>query len=405
MKPKDILHAMNDIDCELLETAERKSKKPKRNLIKWCSAAACFAVVAAAGVFLIPKINDVLTNKTNESVTMIDGIERRYKKSAVAAGESAVIWPWEYLTPAEQYTFMVFNGTAYRTRGRSVGEGFLSVSLGTCTAEGYDVYTEKKYTKEFEVRAIGNVDRGNMVAVCMEGEYIVFLRDDNPFPSNFGEFLSAYALAENLSLSRFSVQGGFENKGHYIVKEDDYIWQVLSQCTYAPRVEDNNWDRGDRNYLSFTATSEPLGFYKKVLYVTEDGFVWTNILDYAYIFEIGTEAAEQIITYAKENSTETEAEPYRKSLSGTVVEIGADYILIDDSVLCVDENDGMVFKVPTHDLRIRRVIDSPVSTIEVGDVVVVEYNGTIDTANGNIVSGAFSISVGIIADGSVLIPE
>ena len=62
---------------------------------------------------------------------------------------------------------------------------------------------------------------------------------------------------------------------------------------------------------------------------------------------------------SKENSTETEAEPYRKSLSGTVVEIGADYILIDDSVLCVDENDGMVFKaICTNQVDISEIIDN-----------------------------------------------
>ena len=187
------------------------------------------------------------------------------------------------------------------------------------------------------------------------------------------------------------------------MNNDSDIWDVLNTRRDAEFVEDDNWGRGDRNYISFTATSDALGIYKRVFRVTEDGYIWTNIFDYVYIFQIGEEAAAQIISYAAENGTESEAEPYNAVLARTLTEITDDYILVDDTVLCSDEKEGMAFKVYLDDLRISRCIDF--GGINVGDIVVVNFTGNIDTEAGNVVEGAFSLSKGNISDGEVSVPE
>ena len=122
-----------------------------------------------------------------------------------------------------------------------------------------------------------------------------------------------------------------------------------------------------------------------------------------YIFRIGQEAADQIISYAVKNGTESEMEPYNASLAGTLTGVGDDYILVDDTVLCSDGNDGMTFKVYLNDLRISRWIDF--GGISVGDIVVVHFTGNIDTDAGNVVEGAFSLSKGTISGGGVSVPE
>jgi len=397
MKTKNIMHALNDIDFDMIENAEAKKKTSKNIWLKWGSIAACFALVLAVGVYVLPKLNT--------SSTLIDGIERRYKEGMISAGETYIEWPWEYKTLSEKYTQIVFNGTEYRTRSQTIGKEYLGESLGSCKANGFDTYTDKSYSEEFEVRAIKGIDSNHLVAVNMDGEFITFLLDDNPFPATFGEFINTYTLNETLPFNRYSEQEGNKNKGYYLVNDDDYVWQILSECTDAPWVADDHWSRSDRNYISFTATSEALGVYKKVFYVTEDGYVRTNIMEYGYTYEIGSEAAEKIIRYVRENSEEVKSEPYHKSVSGTVVEIGDDYILIDDSVLCVNKNEGMVFKIPADDLRIRRTLIAPYGTVKVGDIVMVEYTGTIDTENNNTVDGAFSVNKGTLVDGGLAIPE
>ncbi|MBQ1208712.1 MAG: hypothetical protein IIX65_09295, partial [Lachnospiraceae bacterium] len=74
-----------------------------------------------------------------------------------------------------------------------------------------------------------------------------------------------------------------------------------------------------------------------------------------------------------------------------------------DSVLCKNPKDGMVFKVSTDDLRIRRCVEF--GGISVGDIVVVDFKGEIKVDAGNLVEGAYSLSEGYLHDGFVAVPE
>ncbi len=395
MKPKNILRALNDIDYDIVNEAEMKKKSKNNIWLKLGAAAACFALVLGAGALLFAG------EKGN--ITIIDGIERRYKTFTIA-DEGGMEWPWEYKTPIEKYASMVVDGVEYRTRAQKIREELLGEPLEIGTAEGYDIYSDKLYTAKFEVRAIHGIEDHNVVAVNLDGSYVVFLKSDNPFPESLGEFFGTYSLCTTLPLGRFSAVESEANTSYYVVNNDDYIWQILSECADAPRISDDLWNRPEK-YLSFTATSEELGIYKKALYVTEDGYLWTNAMEYAYVFDIGTSAAGKIITYAMENSEKTVFEPYVKSIAGTVCEIGEGYILVDDSILCTNENDGIVFKVLTDDPRVSRCFDWTYGRIHVGDAVNVEYKGTVDASMGYVVYGAFNVSRGSIVDGDMLILE
>ena len=211
-------------------------------------------------------------------------------------------------------------------------------------------------------------------------------------------------LSETLPLSKFSVNEGYKEKGDYQISDDAYIWQILSECRDAEAYSGaDKWNRGDRNYLSFTATSEALGVYKKVFYITEDGYVATNVFNYQFVYFIGEDKANSIITYAKNNSTEVEPEQYEYTIAGTITEIGDGYILIDDTVLCKDKNDGMVFKILTEDLQIRRYVEC--GNYKVGDTVAVKFQTEIVLGENNTVSGAISMYKGKVTDGGMAVPE
>ena len=150
--------------------------------------------------------------------------------------------------------------------------------------------------------------------------------------------------------------------------------------------------------VSFTATSEKLGIYKKGVSISAGGYLDTNIAEYGYVFYIGEEAAQAIIDYVLENSTKAEPEPYDYRLTGTVTEICDGYFLLDDSVLAAGK--GMTFRVPTEDLLISRWLDF--GGIGVGDLIAVSYTGGIKEGT---VQGAYNISPAFLADGQVLIPE
>lgn len=396
MTSKKFSEAMSELDSKYVNEAINYKKKARRHVwVKWGIAVACFSTVFLPGIFA--------HRKTDSSAVYIGGIVRNYKNVYVMGNESAIVWPWEYKTIAEQYTIINLNGKEYYSRGRSVDASLIGELIGTVDVMGYDDYTNQYHKITSEVYGIDGISEDCIVAVKLGEEFYTFSHNEYAPPANWGEVLDNYSLNQTLPLNQFTEYAGYQENGYFTLNNDAYIWDVLNACRDAEFVEDDSWNEGTRDYLSFTATSDALGIYMATFNVTEDGYIWTNIFDYAYIFRIGPEAADQIISYAKENRTESEAEPYNFSVAGTLTEIKDGYILVDDTILCSDENDGMIFKVFLNDLRISRCIDF--EGIGVGDIVVVCFTGDIDIDAGNVIEGAFSLSKGTIYDGGVSVPE
>lgn len=392
MKTPRITNAVGHIDDKLITDAAESRKKKNNNWIKW-GAAACFAVIAIAGAAILPSV----LNK-GEALTA-----DRYKDLYIMSSESAIIWQWEYLTDSEKYRQIEIGDISYNSKGRSVSEELVGESLGTYTISGYDEINEEWHSISAEAYRLNNIAEEQFIAVKLEDKHYVFMNGEYAPPATLGELMGDIDLPEVIELSRFSEKRSGPDSSHFRLENDDYIWEVLSDCESAPFVEDQMWHEGGREYISFTISSEAMGVYKNVMYITQDGYLWTNAFSWQYLFYIGEEAAGKIISYAKANSEQAEYEPYMNTLAGTVTEITDDYILIDDSVLCKDPDDGISYKVPLDDLRISRYVDSGV--IKVGDTVQVSYTGEIDAADGNCVNSAVDISKAIISEEDILILE
>lgn len=347
------------------------------------------------------------TDETTSDVPIKPGkTGDRYKDLNIFADEYAIVWSWECLTIYEKYTNLEIDGVEYFGKGRAVSAALVGESIGNYTVVGYDRTNDnKKYTAEFEVYKLQDIAQNQFVAVKMDGSYYVFKSKVYAPPSTLGELMETVNLPRVVELNRFSVNGDNSNRNYFILNSDDYIWEVLSNCKSAVFVEDQNWTKtiGDRDYLSFSITSDALGVYKVVMYVTEDGYLWTNAFGRQYLFNIGEDAAGKIIKYAKENSTEADFEPYENSVTGKIVEITEEYILLDDSILCKDPADAITYKILLNDLRISRYVERKI--VKVGDTVQITYEGEIDEANGNTINSAISVSKAFISSGVVLIPE
>ena len=394
---KDKLDTIGYIDDQLVEKADKYSVAKKKNAwVKWCAMAACLCLVVVGTIGLL--------NSSSDSADQISvgGVMRKYKNVSVGGSEEAIQWPWEYKTVAERFSTISFEGKEYSIKS-TVSETFVGDEIGACEAVGYDVYTEQEYRQTFDVWQISGIPEDLMVAVEMEGQFYTFQYNEYIPPETLGEVLDNYNLPQTLALGKFSDDKDGMETGYYSLSDDDYIWRILDGCRGARFVEDEAGGRISRDRITFTATSEPLGVYKRAFYVSADGYVSTNIFNWAYTFYIGEEAAEDIITYAKKNAVESEQEPYYYSLAGTLTEIGDGYLLVDDSILCADENDGMVFKVMATDIRISRCIDF--QKISTGSIVVIRFTEPIDTEAGNIVNGAVSMEKGTLLDGGVAVEE
>lgn len=399
MKIPKMVSAMGHLDDELIALGmeEKRKEKGRLPLRKWGGVAACFVLAAAVLLVLEPWRGE---ESGSESRTASEDVS--VPSYIFSGSEIAIEWPWEYKLLQEKYYFAEFDGAEYASRNAAVGEALLGQALGSCVARGEDVYTGQTHTEELEVFEIRGISPKRMIAVGKDGDYGVYMNNSASFPATLGETAEEFGLEEHLKLSRFAECEGYGDKNYRVMKEDGFVWEAIARCGETERVKDlpPSWLL-NRRYLSFTATSEALGVYKRVLYVTEDGYLATNVFDVEAAYFIGKEAAMEIIRFARENSAEAEFEPYEQSVAGTVTEIGEDYLLVDSSVLCGDPAKGQVYRVPLTDLRIRRSVEF--GGIRVGDVVSVAFRG--ELTEENLVLGAVSVARGKLVEGDVAIPE
>ena len=300
----------------------------------------------------------------------------------------------EYLTLREKCGTIEFGNMKYEGKSKdSIGDReIIGELIGTC----------KVYEEDVEVYSIKGIQKEALVAVELDGDFYVYANENIQKPQTFGEFLEIYSLQEYIEFNKFSVCEGYEEKGIYKIDDDLPIWEILLECE-AVELEDTDefLAEGSDNYLSFSITSEALGAYKQVIAISEEGYLDTNVLEVGCTYYIGEEAALNIIQYAKENSVETEYEPYEQTVAGLVIEKSKEYIWVDDSSLCANVQDGNIYEISTEDIRIRRCIE--LEDVQIGDVVVISYHD--DIGDDNEIPGAFSMSKGRIEGKSIVISE
>ena len=395
---------MQNIDDEVLQECEKKNKP----WIKRAAVAACAALVIISAVIVVPMLTKA--PETPEQPAVID--KDRYDKTAFA-GEIAIEWPREYQTPMERYSAFEFNGAAYVSRSNVISdESLLGEIIHDENASKYEIFGWDSYTEEekqelemegFEIRKIKNADSDKLIAVRIFGEYVVFRSciGEKEFPQTFKEFYDGYGLSQTLKLDTYCEKKGYGTDDWFKTDAGQYVIDALADCGGAPLVSSDGAYFSGKKGITFTATSEALGIYKRSLTVTEDGYLCTNIAEYGYTFEIGKDKANDIISYVKAHSEKAEYEPYYNTVAGIITEIGDGYILVDDSVLCKDEKDGIVFRIPTDSLIVRRWIEY--YHLGVGDAVLIEYKGCI--SKDGTVNGIVSVNEAVIFEDGIYVEE
>lgn len=325
-------------------------------------------------------------------------------KYVITSKETSIEWPWRYLTSYEKYGTIDFENIKYSSKSiiQINNTEVIEEFIGTCKVYGKDEFTNECFEENVEVFSLRGISKEALIAVKIDDEFYVYANANINKPQTLGGFLEKYSLQEYLSFEKFSICNGYKENGHYKLSDDFQIWKILTECESA-KVEniDDFFDEEDKNYLSFTVTSDALGVYKRGVYISEDGYFATNILDFASTYYIGEKAALTIIKYAKENSVETEFEPYEQTIAGILIEKNEGFILVDDSDLCVNEQDGKIYKLLTDDIRIKRCMEF--EDVQMGDIVVISYYGNI--IDDNEISGAYSMHKGMIDGVNIVIRE
>ena len=392
MKTPKIVNAIGNLDDELIVEAIKKPKKARITpLIKWSTLVACFTAVIILGINIGPALFKTPSKPYS-----------RYKDFTLQTEESAIIWPWEYLTLSEKYIEFTLDGDIYMSRGVAVSETFVGNLIGRYQVFGYDEYTDETPSSYFDVYELKHAKKSQLVAVKMENSYYVFKNDVYSPPATLGDLFNLIDLSKAVELNYFSEESDGPDGVHFELNDDTHIWEILKECKNAPFVEDDNWSYIGKENISFSVTSEMLGVYKVAMIITNDGYLWTNAFSWQYLFNIGEDAANKIIKYAKENSKKAEYEPYDKTQAGKITEITDEFLVLDDSILCNNPKDGITYKILLNNPYITRHIK--LGSIEVGDIVQVHYTKEISTTE-NTIDSATSLSEVRIFEGELLIEE
>ncbi len=409
-----MMDAVNGIDEELIEKylkteamLEAKKARRRRMLwVKWGAAAASAALITSAALAVtIPLLNRE-KEPTGEKIPGKETEASRYKDMSIITPELGIVWPWEYQTVYEQYSDIEVNGMKYLGTRREISSELIEKKLGSYQATGYDNFAEAPdhiHYKTFDAYEISNVLPSRRIAVEMEGKYYVFSAEDHQAPAQLGTVLEQCKFAQVMELELFWKKEPEKEHRYFSLKDDAYVWEILNSCRSAPVADAMGWNQNEKNCIGFTLTSESLGVYKHAMYITEDGYLWTNVFDVAYLYNIGTDAAGKIISYAMGNCENAEYEPYELNIIGNVTEIADGYMLVDDSVRCIDPEDGIVYKVLLKDMRMQRYVENQI--IKVGSSVMIRYEKEINAENGYVIDSAVSASKVIITEKGVMIPE
>lgn len=399
MKTPRFANAVGYIDDDLItDEADCRKKTKHFPWLRWGAFAACFAVAVVVAVMVIQMMQNDPSN------IAIEDHVRPYKDVSIMAGESGYyVWPWEYKTVDEKYTQLDVDGMVFSGRQKEIRSDLIGKMLGSYEVAGYDDYSDGVFYETFDVYEIDGISPDELVAVNMDHKYFVFISEKWDPPATFGEVLDLYDLQNTVNLKHFSVNEPGKDDQYFHLGNDDEIWNLLSGCRLAEFVDPDGWTVHDRDYISFTITSEALGVYKNAMYVTEDGYLWTNAFNGVFLYDIGAETAEKIIGHALQNAEPSEFLPYMYSLVGTITQIGDGYILLDDAVMCIDPEDGIVYKIVTTDPKLSRIFME--EHLAVGDTVQVQYTDYVDLTANTVIASAASISEARIFDGNAVIPE
>ena len=154
--------------------------------------------------------------------------------------------------------------------------------------------------------------------------------------------------------------------------------------------------------ISFAINSTTLGVYNLSFSFSDEGYLRTNIENYGYVYNIGTDAANKIIDFVLKNKLVLPVSE-KQYIVGTVTEIGEDYIKVDDSAMMKNPEEGIEFTVYATNMNIRRYIIS--GYVKVGDTVRIEH-GYLPKEGYTEVRNAVDLEECIItSSGQVLIPE
>lgn len=313
MKREDIAEILSRTDSRFIEEAAAPTKKKSR-VLRYMSIAACLALAVLA-VIAISR-NDMVTppvepdgqTTTNESgggEKVSPEIATEPAAETVTDTASMVLPQWADLAVPMRYSEARLGDITYSTQNKEISADNVFEPLGSTEMEGYDIYTDTRYTVNAELYSIKSISSECAVAVRIDGGESFYVYVNALYePDTLGDFISDLNLKSTVVFLKAYIDeyeyydNGSEHRQRvYADFDDSVIWNLLEDALTAKNVEYNHpYDR-----ISIETDLPVLGYENISFCITPDGYIITNILDTQKCFYIGTEKFTQLDGYLKKN--------------------------------------------------------------------------------------------------------
>lgn len=308
MKNYTVLDALDNISPEFIaEASEYSAEKSKSNMLKWIATAASVCIIAA-GTFaaLQGSFNSVGSQEMSNGDVNIAPPQS-------SLGEVVEIPKWEDRFITAKFPYLNFRGNnysviLYKSKEDALDFDITTAKLGSTVLSNTDLFTGTAHFINADIYSVKNFDTNCIVAVNFEGtdEYYIYTNSYYS-PETLGDFINALDLKNSLFFGKafYSYFESDEFSDSYTQMQfesidSDIIWSMLLEDPSIPNSY--NQDGWYPNIFSINASIPSIN-YSASMWLTEDGYLFFNLLESGKAFFIGEEKVQNFIQYVIDNYT------------------------------------------------------------------------------------------------------
>lgn len=219
--------------------------------------------------------------------------------------ETYMLPHWEDRTDAQRYLEAELNGTQYRSIVCAIHDEYLEKELADRTlVTGQDWYdNDKIYQKNVKTYKIRGIREDVAIAVRFndDDKYAFGYTNDQFVPETLGDLMEALNFDEFLVPGvvyyELKTEEGWKNIGF-----EGLTKEMLESLLFADTTVKNDPEADKHSALSIGVEVAGLGIgHHKSIWVTEDGWIGTNLLETGKYFHIGEEKTAAFKKYVMEN--------------------------------------------------------------------------------------------------------
>lgn len=300
-----------------------KQKKRRAAIMKALPVgAAAVTVLAAVGIYTAVRSDISTGGNSSDGAAMNTAAatypEAGYPETGVPATGNAIFLDpytgmeqgWDEKPIYEKYRSYTHDGHEYSCRKVSenygdVPESRIGEKLCDVTFSTIETFSQQEFSVNGEVYEINGILPEAVTAVKYEGtnNYYAFMNRDYR-PADMNALIDALDLMDTISFGSIYIEGNFDEAsgGRFVYdplpvtdEKNEIIKKFLQECGgIACETEDHGDMPYSRQIFDISADIQLAGVENHGIWFTENGYMVTNLMEWAFWFNVGSERIQQL---------------------------------------------------------------------------------------------------------------